>query len=261
MSNHSVIRRISARSAALPWIIGIRSTVSSKYSTIGCEPISVTPWSGSTITGVSPGRVQVDELVALLPRVLAHQLMADALLGEDQADLARKGAERELEELPHGAAALAASGAVRLALRDRSDRAYSRARARSPCCASSSALHHRRQRARSSPSCCCWISASPRRSAAGGCGRNSGRRGARGRATVIVASRRASARGLRARPATSPTGMSRNALRQRLHRIGQPVGGRRVGELAAASLRRRSAARSAGLRAQQRAEGRSGSYA
>jgi hypothetical protein len=54
MSNHSVTRRISARSAALPWIIGIRSTVSSKYSTIGCDPISVTPWSGSTITGVSP---------------------------------------------------------------------------------------------------------------------------------------------------------------------------------------------------------------
>ena len=30
------------------------------------------------------GRVQVDELVALLPGVLAHQLMADALLGEDE---------------------------------------------------------------------------------------------------------------------------------------------------------------------------------
>ena len=47
-------------------------------------------------------RVQVDELVALFPRVLAHQLMADAFLGKDQPDLARKGAQRELEELPHG---------------------------------------------------------------------------------------------------------------------------------------------------------------
>ena len=37
------IRRISARSAPLPWIIGIRSTVSSRYSTIGCDPINVTP--------------------------------------------------------------------------------------------------------------------------------------------------------------------------------------------------------------------------
>jgi hypothetical protein len=33
--------------------------------------------------------------------------MPDALLGEDQPDLARKGAQRELEELPHGGGALA----------------------------------------------------------------------------------------------------------------------------------------------------------
>jgi len=32
--------------------------------------------------------VQIDELVALLPRVLAHQLMPDPLLGEDEPDLA-----------------------------------------------------------------------------------------------------------------------------------------------------------------------------
>jgi hypothetical protein len=32
--------------------------------------------------------------------------MADAFLGEDQANLARKGAQRELEELPHGGPAL-----------------------------------------------------------------------------------------------------------------------------------------------------------
>ena len=33
-------------------------------------------------------RVQVDELVALLPRVLADQFMPDALFRQDQADLA-----------------------------------------------------------------------------------------------------------------------------------------------------------------------------
>jgi len=32
-------------------------------------------------------RIQVDELVPLLPRVLAHQLMADALLREDKPNL------------------------------------------------------------------------------------------------------------------------------------------------------------------------------
>src|SRR5437763_10212009 len=70
------------------------------------------------------GGVQVHELVAAFPRVLAHQFMADTLLGEDQADLARKGAERELEELPHGAAALAAKAGASSG-EDRSDRAYS----------------------------------------------------------------------------------------------------------------------------------------
>ena len=53
------------------------------------------------------GGIEVDELVPLLPWVLAHQLMPHALLGEDEANLAGKGAERELEELPHGGAALA----------------------------------------------------------------------------------------------------------------------------------------------------------
>ena len=52
-------------------------------------------------------RIEVHELVTTLPRILAHQLMADALLGEDESDLARKGAQRELEELPHRAGALA----------------------------------------------------------------------------------------------------------------------------------------------------------
>ena len=85
----------------MPWIIGIRSTVSSKYSTIGCDPMRVTAWSGSTITGVSPAGFRSMNSSRLLPRVLAHQLMADALLGEDEADLAGKGAQRELEELPH----------------------------------------------------------------------------------------------------------------------------------------------------------------
>jgi hypothetical protein len=33
--------------------------------------------------------------------------MADAFLGEHEADLAGKGAEGELKELPHGGAALA----------------------------------------------------------------------------------------------------------------------------------------------------------
>src|SRR4029453_9795511 len=52
-------------------------------------------------------RVQVDELIALLPRVLAHELMPNPLLGEDKSDLARKWAQRELEQLPHRVPALA----------------------------------------------------------------------------------------------------------------------------------------------------------
>ena len=71
------------------------------------------------------GRIQVDELVALLPRIFAHQLMADALLRQDQADLARKGAQRKLEELPHGRAALA-YGRGPSSASDNSDRAYLR---------------------------------------------------------------------------------------------------------------------------------------
>src|SRR5260221_10120341 len=67
--------------------------------------------------------VQVHELVSALPRIFAHQLMADAFLGEDEPDLARKGAEGELEELPHGAAALAAKAGASSG-EDRSDRAY-----------------------------------------------------------------------------------------------------------------------------------------
>src|SRR5207237_2227906 len=67
-------------------------------------------------------RVQVDELVALLPWVFPHQFMAYAFLGKDQPDLPRKGAKRELEKLPHGGAALAA-GCRASSAWDRSDRA------------------------------------------------------------------------------------------------------------------------------------------
>ena len=70
-------------------------------------------YQGDALVGLDhdrsfPGRIEVDELVTLFPWVFAHQLMADALLCENEPDLARKRAERELEELPHGGAALAA---------------------------------------------------------------------------------------------------------------------------------------------------------
>jgi hypothetical protein len=71
------------------------------------------------------GGIEIDELVALLPRVLANELMADSLLGQDEPDLAGKGAERELEELPQGRAALA-YGRGRSSASDNSDRAYLR---------------------------------------------------------------------------------------------------------------------------------------
>ena len=138
------------------------------------------------------GGVQVHELVAAFPRVLAHQFMADTLLGEDQADLARKGAERELEELPHGAAALAAKGRASSAA-DRSDRAYSRPRdqprvRRRPAPAS-------RRAKRGSPPEPHVEPAAPRwRSADGDGGRNPGR--------CDVHSRRRS-RGLASRPSSA----------------------------------------------------------
>ena len=94
----------------MPWIIGMRSTVSSKYSTIGWRADERDALVGLDHHRRLAGRVQVDELVALLPRILAHQLVADALLGEDQPDLARKRAQRELEELPHGAGSFSACG-------------------------------------------------------------------------------------------------------------------------------------------------------
>ena len=53
-SNHWPSGGFRRASTALPWIIGMRSTVSSKYSTIGWLPMRVMPASGSTITGVSP---------------------------------------------------------------------------------------------------------------------------------------------------------------------------------------------------------------
>src|SRR4051794_714781 len=71
------------------------------------------------------GGVQVVKLVAFLPRVLAHQLVADTLFREDKPDLARKRAQGELEKLPHEGAALA-DGRGASSASDRSDRAYSR---------------------------------------------------------------------------------------------------------------------------------------
>ena len=47
-------------------------------------------------------RIEVDELVAPLPRIFAHQFMRDALFAKHEPDLAREGAQRELEQLPHG---------------------------------------------------------------------------------------------------------------------------------------------------------------
>ena len=77
------------------------------------------PDQGDALVGVDhdrrfAGGVEVDELVAALPRVLAHQLRGDSLLGQDEPDLARKGTQRELEELPHGAGSF--SGGERLRL-------------------------------------------------------------------------------------------------------------------------------------------------
>ncbi len=53
------------------------------------------------------GGVQIDKFVAPLPRIFAHQLMRYAFLAKHQPDLAREGTKRELEQLPHGGAALA----------------------------------------------------------------------------------------------------------------------------------------------------------
>ena len=49
------------------------------------------------------GSASLPDLVGLV----AHELVADAFLGEHEPDLPGKRAERELEELPHGGAALA----------------------------------------------------------------------------------------------------------------------------------------------------------
>ena len=48
-----------------------------------------------------PGGVHVDESVAPFPGVFAHQLIADILLVEQDAELARERTQRELIELPH----------------------------------------------------------------------------------------------------------------------------------------------------------------
>src|SRR3546814_14457356 len=47
------------------------------------------------------GRIEVEEFVAPLPGRFAHKVVTHALLAEQQADLAGKGAERKLEKLPH----------------------------------------------------------------------------------------------------------------------------------------------------------------
>src|SRR3546814_2481486 len=54
------------------------------------------------------GGVEVDELVAAFPRRFAHQFISDALFAQQKTDLARKGTERELIELPHGSGIAAA---------------------------------------------------------------------------------------------------------------------------------------------------------
>ena len=48
------------------------------------------------------GGVEVDELVAPLPRRLAQQFIADPLFAQQKPDLAGKGTKRKLIELPHG---------------------------------------------------------------------------------------------------------------------------------------------------------------
>ena len=50
----------------------------------------------------APSRIHREKFVAPFPRVLAPQLIADALLAQQQANLAAERAERELIELPHG---------------------------------------------------------------------------------------------------------------------------------------------------------------
>src|SRR3546814_19438962 len=47
------------------------------------------------------GLVQHNELVAPLPGQFAHQLVCNALFGENQANLAGERTERELVNLPH----------------------------------------------------------------------------------------------------------------------------------------------------------------
>src|SRR3546814_16686457 len=46
-------------------------------------------------------RIHVEEFIPLQPRGLAHQIIADPLFAEPEPDLARKGPERKLIELPH----------------------------------------------------------------------------------------------------------------------------------------------------------------
>src|SRR3546814_8618766 len=46
-------------------------------------------------------RIHVEEFIPLQPRGLAHQIIADPLFAEQEPDLARKGTERKLIELPH----------------------------------------------------------------------------------------------------------------------------------------------------------------
>src|SRR3546814_9397312 len=68
-----------------------------------------------------PGRVHVEEFVAALPRRFAHEFVPHALFAEQEPDLARKGAKRELIELPHAPGVTApADEAEGLAIRRRS---------------------------------------------------------------------------------------------------------------------------------------------
>src|SRR3546814_2202511 len=77
------------------------------------------------VTGVQtcalPIWVHVEEFVAALPRRFAHEFVPHALFAEQEPDLARKGAKRELIELPHAPGVTApADEAEGLAIRRRS---------------------------------------------------------------------------------------------------------------------------------------------
>src|SRR5690606_18505154 len=52
----------------------------------------------------APRRIERIERVAAIPRMLAHQLIADALLAQREPDFAAEWTKGEVIELPHGPA-------------------------------------------------------------------------------------------------------------------------------------------------------------